>query len=1038
MPSFLPPDSTLERRIREIGTSLFARMNATASPGIFSRKGAYARLMEWSLRDPAFKTQLFRFVDVLPALRTHAEIVRHLQEYLGDRAVEFNPAMKAGLAASSFAPALVAAPVKANIIAMARQFVAGETPADLVARLHHNAKHGIATTIDLLGEAVVSNEEADTFGRRNIEVLDTVSAALARDSQPCFSDLGPTGPLPRLNLSVKISALSPEVHPADPENALLILKPRLRPILRRAAQVGAFINFDMESHRLKDLTLALFKSILEEPEFAPRSTPAHLGAQPASPDALQARVGIALQAYLRDAERDLRELIRWARQRQVPIGVRLVKGAYWDYETVLAQQRGWPIPVWSQKAESDATFEHLSVILLENSDLIAPAFATHNVRSCAHAIAQAERRQIDPRTFEFQTLYGMADELKAALVGQKYRVREYCAIGELLPGMAYLVRRLLENTSNESFLRQQNTGEATKEQLLINPVSLLASHPADPNEYAQPVPATAQPHERPAGRHGPAHRKAPPEFSNSPTTDFSIEANRVGQRAALADARASLGRRWPLVINGRRRLGRTFVPSVNPAHPAEVIGHWSRATLEDADAALAAARAAFPEWRTTSVDTRAGLLERAADMMETRRFALNALEILEAGKPWLEADADVSEAIDFCRYYAAEMRRLDRPHRTQAVPGERCVQHWIPRGTGVVIAPWNFPLAILCGLTVAPVVAGNTVIMKPAEQTSVLAAALMEIFLEAGVPPGVINLLTGHGEDVGAHLVAHPGIDFVAFTGSRPVGLQIWETAGRTVPGQRNLKKVVCEMGGKNALIIDSDADFDEAIPAALYSAFGFSGQKCSALSRLIVMNDSYDDFVKRLLAAAAALPLGDPQLPGTVIGPVIDAEAQDRILATIEQGKRDAVLAWQARVSSELNASGGFYVPPTIFTDVSPETVLAREEIFGPVLAVMRAPDLDAAFALANATDYALTAGLFSRSPSALQRAERELQAGNIYLNRGLTGAIVERHPFGGYKMSGGGTKAGGRGYLENFLFPRVIAENVLRRGFTPVETGE
>jgi RHH-type proline utilization regulon transcriptional repressor/proline dehydrogenase/delta 1-pyrroline-5-carboxylate dehydrogenase len=1038
MASFLPPDPALERRIHEIGATLFAHMETAPSPGIFSRKGAYARLMEWSLQDPAFKTQLFRFVDVLPSLRTPAEIVRHLQEYLGDRAVELNPAMKAGLAASSFAPALVAAPVKANLIAMARQFVAGETPTDLVQRLHHNAEHGIATTIDLLGEAVVSNEEADAFELRNIEVLDTVSAALARDFQPCFSDVGPAGPLPRLNLSVKISALSPEVQPADPENALVALKHRLRPILRRAAQVGAFINFDMESYRLKNLTLALFKSILEEPEFAPNLAPENPDSQPPSSRVRQARFGIALQAYLRDSERDLHDLIGWVRQRRIPIGVRLVKGAYWDYETVLAQQRGWPIPVWSQKAESDATFEHLSLILLENCDVIAPAFATHNVRSCAHAIAQAERRKIDPRTFEFQALYGMADELKVALIGAGYRVREYCAIGELLPGMAYLVRRLLENTSNEGFLRQQNTGEATKEQLLINPVSLLAPHHAVETDQAQPVPATAQSRERPAGRNDPAHQKAPPEFSNSPTTDFSIDANRVRQRAALADARASLGRRWPLVINGRRRLGRTFVPSVNPAHPAEVVGHWSRATREDGDAALAAARAAFPVWSTTSVDTRARVLERAADLMETRRFDLNALEFLEAGKPWLEADADVSEAIDFCRYYAVEMRRLDQPHRTQAVPGQRCVQRWIPRGTGVVIAPWNFPLAIMCGLTVAPVVAGNTVIMKPAEQTSILAAVLMDIFVEAGAPPGVINLLTGHGDDVGAHLVAHHEIDFVAFTGSRAVGLKIWETAGRTLPGQRNLKKVVCEMGGKNALIIDTDADFDEAIPAALYSAFGFSGQKCSALSRLIVLEEIHDDFVKRLIAAADALPLGDPQLPGTALGPVIDAEAQEKIFATIEQGKREAVLAWQATVSPELKASGGYYVPPTIFIHVPSKAALAREEIFGPVLAVMKVPDLDAAFALANATDYALTAGIFSRSPSALQRAERELQAGNIYLNRGITGAIVERHPFGGYKMSGGGTKAGGRGYLENFLFPRVIAENVLRRGFTPVETGE
>jgi RHH-type proline utilization regulon transcriptional repressor/proline dehydrogenase/delta 1-pyrroline-5-carboxylate dehydrogenase len=362
------------------------------------------------------------------------------------------------------------------------------------------------------------------------------------------------------------------------------------------------------------------------------------------------------------------------------------------------------------------------------------------------------------------------------------------------------------------------------------------------------------------------------------------------------------------------------------------------------------------------------------------------------------------------------------------VPGERCVQVWTPRGVGVAIAPWNFPLAILAGLVAAPLVAGNAVIMKPAEQTSLIGALLMDVLLEAGVPPGVIHFLPGHGEDVGAHLVAHKDIDFVAFTGSRAVGCKIWETAGRTLPGQQNLKKVVCEMGGKNALVIDNDADLDEAIPAALYSAFGFSGQKCSALSRLIVLDEVYDHFVERFVAACQAYPVGDPALPGTIVGPVIDAEAQKKILGLIEQGKKEAKLAFQGRVPSE-----GYFVPPTVFVNVKPNHVIAREEIFGPVVAILRAKNLDEAFAMVNGTDYALTGGIFSRSPKALERVQAELLVGNLYLNRAITGAIVERHPFGGFRMSGGGTKAGGKEYLQNFLFPRAIVENVMRRGFTP-----
>jgi RHH-type proline utilization regulon transcriptional repressor/proline dehydrogenase/delta 1-pyrroline-5-carboxylate dehydrogenase len=991
--------------VRSLGDQLFALMDAHPTPGIFSKKGAYARVMEWAMKDPAFKTQLFRFVDVLPSLNSSTEIVRHLQEYLGDKAVELHPALKTGLAAASLAPALVATPVKAQVVDMARQFVAGEGPDDLVKQLRKNARAGLATTIDLLGETVVCEAEADEFLQRNLAVLNTVAAALAKDAAPAFSDVGPAGPLPRLNLSVKISALTPDVHPADPEHSIAALKQRLRPILRRATEVGAFINFDMESYKLKDLTLALFKSILEEEEFRQ-----------------QPPVGIALQAYLRDCEPDLRELVAWVRRVNRPISVRLVKGAYWDYETVLARQRGWPVPVWSHKPESDANYEKLTAFLFDNIDVVTPAFASHNVRSCAHAIVQAGRRGIDPRAYEFQALYGMADELKSALLQTGHRVREYCAVGALLPGMGYLVRRLLENTSNEGFLRARNTGEASKEQLLRNPVALLA---AGEKRVEPDLRAGLNP-QRSAGS---------TVFRNAANTDFTLAKNRDQLRAALASVGAQLGRRWPLIIGGRRIADREYVPSVNPARPAQIVGYWAKATGADAEAAVAAARAAFPAWRATSADTRAGILERAADLMESRRLELNGLLILEAGKPWVEADADTSEAIDFCRFYASEMRRLARSEVTQPTPGEHCVQGWAPRGVAVSIAPWNFPLAILTGLTVAPLVAGNAVIMKPARQTSIIGAVLMDLLTEAGVPPGALNYLPCFGAEVGGHLVAHPQVDAIAFTGSRAVGCKIWETAGRTPPGQANLKKVVCEMGGKNALIIDNDADLDEAIPAALYSAFGYSGQKCSALSRLIVLADVHERFLERFLAACPNIPVGDPAQPGTVVGPVIDADAQRKILGYIEQGKKEATLAWQATLAPELAASGGYYVPPTVFTGVKPDAVIAREEIFGPVVAVMKARDLDEAFALANGADYALTGGLFSRSPAALERARRELLVGNLYLNRGITGAIVERHPFGGFKMSGGGTKAGGRDYLQNFMFPRAIAENTLRRGFTPPE---
>jgi RHH-type proline utilization regulon transcriptional repressor/proline dehydrogenase/delta 1-pyrroline-5-carboxylate dehydrogenase len=521
-------------------------------------------------------------------------------------------------------------------------------------------------------------------------------------------------------------------------------------------------------------------------------------------------------------------------------------------------------------------------------------------------------------------------------------------------------------------------------------------------------------------------------FCNEPPTDFTIASERDKMAAALKDLRRKLGQRHPLIINGKSVATADWQPSLNPANQSEVIGYASQATVAEADSALAAARAAQPAWARTPADERAARLEKVAGLMRRDKASLCALEVLEAGKNWAEADADVAEAIDFCNFYAAVMRDLGRPQRTQMVAGETNFQHWWPRGVGVIIAPWNFPLAILTGMTAAAIVAGNAVVIKPSDQTPVIGARLMELLVEAGLPPGVANLLTGPGGKIGAHLVAHPQIDFIAFTGSKEVGLKIWETAGRTVPGQANLKKVVCEMGGKNCLIIDSDADMDEAVLGCIASAFGYQGQKCSALSRLIVLADNYDKFLERLVAAAASLRIGPAEIPGNIIGPVINRDAQKHILAMIEDGKKEAKLAWQGSVPDDPKAC---YVLPTIFTDVPPNSRLFREEIFGPVLSVTKAKDFDEALLLANDSEFALTGGCYSRSPVNIERVKAGLVCGNLYINRTITGAIVERQPFGGFKMSGGGTKAGGREYLQNFLVPRVITENCLRRGFAPNE---
>src|SRR5438093_6996796 len=998
--------SSLQREIEARGERIFTLVDQHPE-SLFSKAGFYQRMMALSMRDEHFKVQMFRFVEVLPSLRKSGDIVQHLEEYFAGMRNGFAPVIRTGVRVARVVPWISAFILRRNVSGMARQFIAGKNCQDVMKTLRKRRARKIGFTVDLLGEAIVSEKEADEYAERCLDLLD----CLARETRGWTNPLEKnSGLFPVVNLSVKISALYSQMNPADPADAIAHLAPKLRPILSRARELGAFINFDMESYAHKNITLELFKTIFTEGEF--KDWP---------------HAGIVIQAYLRDSEADLRGLIEWGRARGTRFALRLVKGAYWDYETTKSRQNGWDCPVYFHKPESDLNFENLTALLLENESIVTSAFGSHNVRSIAHAQAVADELGIDRSRFEFQLLYGVARPIKRALVEMGYRVREYCPIGELLPGMAYLVRRLLENTSNEGFLRAKFAENVPAKELLRDPKELIKPAAAG---IADRAASKGSNHKNGAS----LHATAGDSFRNAPLVSFIYKDSQDKMQSALREARKRLGEKHPLFIGGEKIWTDNLTPSVNPAEPTEIVGYGTEAGIDEAEHAVKAARAAFETWRWTPFEARARLLERAADILERRRYELSAVEVFEVGKPWSEADADIREAIDFCRFYAQQMRRLGRPKLTQQVPGEESYHHYWPRGVAFVIAPWNFPIAILCGMASAGVVTGNAVIMKPSEQSIICGAMLMQVFEEAGVPPGVLNFLSGHGSVIGAYVVDHKDVDLIAFTGSREVGLKIWESAGITRPGQRELKRVICEMGGKNAMIVDSDADVGEAVGYSIYSAFGYQGQKCSALSRLILLEENYDRVMERLIPAAASLRIGNPEEPGIMVGPVIDEAAYRRILDYIEVGKSEATLAYQAKDVPPQ----GYFIPPTIFTDVKPNMRIAREEIFGPVLSVLKIRDLDEALEVANGTDYALTGGFFSRSPANIERVKAQLEAGNVYINRSCTGAIVGRHPFGGFKMSGGGTKAGGEDYLLHFLLPRVVTENISRHGLAPEKAPE
>jgi len=525
-------------------------------------------------------------------------------------------------------------------------------------------------------------------------------------------------------------------------------------------------------------------------------------------------------------------------------------------------------------------------------------------------------------------------------------------------------------------------------------------------------------------------------FENVPNTDFTREENRRRMQEALASVRGQMGREYPLVVGGERLTTGRWSESLNPSRPAEIVGRVAQADEPTAQRAALVAFEAFRRWRRVAPRERTAFLFRVADLMERDRFELAALAALECGKPWREADADVSEAIDFCRYYGKEMIRISENVRTRDLPGESNEYFYAPRGVVAVISPWNFPLAILTGMTTAAVVTGNSVIMKPAAPAAVTCAKLMEMFEEAGLPAGVLNYLPGPGSVVGAALVESPKVAMIAFTGSRAVGCRIYARAAATPTDQPALKKVLAEMGGKNATIVDADADLDQAVKGVLHAAFGYAGQKCSACSRCIVVNSIHDRFVERLCEAARSVEVGPADSPATFVPPVIDQSAFETIRKYIESGKAEATCAVEVDASALIEQTGGgYYIGPTIFTDVAPDARLAREEIFGPVLTVLRAATLEEAIELFNATDFALTGGIFSRSPSSIERARAECECGNFYVNRRITGALVDIQPFGGFKMSGIGSKAGGPDYLIQFCEPRTVTENTLRRGFAPAE---
>lgn len=966
------------------------------------------RISQWGLGlqadYPLLRVHALRLIAALPALdhdrggrlvaaQVSEMVLRTLED--DDRARRVAPAMalpswltlalRLGRTAIRLLPArLLAMMTRMTVQRVAGVFIAGEDAKSAAPSLRRLAESGCDATLDRLGEAVVTEAEAD--GYRDA-VLDLIGGASAM-----YGTKRNAADLPLGHVSIKVSALTARFDADDPEGSWRRVHARLQAILRRAREASVFVNIDAEHEAVRDLTIdVLSRTLRADPELRDF-----------------ADIGVVLQAYLRDSAQHLDSILALCRARSVHLGIRLVKGAYWDAETIEAEAHHERPAQWLNKAETDLCFQALTLRILRHPEQVRLAVGSHNLRD--HAFARAAREVLAPEAppVEHQCLFATYTSLAVAMARAGWPVRIYVPVGSMLTGMAYLVRRVMENSSQVGVLTMAR-----------QPVELdrLLESPAQALERQRRSGAWTRPIQLQGREDALAFLACAPARLHRPPTRAALDEALRAMRSRIAAGIAALP--W---LDGTPSAPAARGPALTSRSPEDAalcVGSLTTATAADVNEAVMAARGASAAFADRGVVLRALSLMRGGERLRARRAELAALVIFEAGKARAEALADIDEAIDFCQFYAREALRLQVVSRGASEPS--------PRGAIAVVAPWNFPIAIPCGL-VAALATGNVVLLKSAEQTPLCAEALVRQLHGAGVPTDALYHLPGDGPTTGAALVAHEGVDGVVFTGSAAVGGRLFaQTAGRPARSGIGCRLAITEMGGKNAVFVAASADLDEAIIGCLRAAFGHAGQKCSALSRILVAQPIFERFAARFAAAAADLPIGAASAPGTAINPVISAEERARLLRTAGEAIAEAeATGGRVLLDGRLAIEGpGHLVAPTIVT-LPAEAAMgealswSQREVFGPIVHCIPVADMTEAKRVIAASPYALTGGLFTQRGDDIDSACHQPQAGNFYVNRAITGARVGVEPFGGFGCSGTGPKAGGDRYVAAFLQPR------------------
>ncbi len=975
-------DTALEESILEFGGSLLDHARQKKA-GVLSAQFWSDKLMDWAMKDEAFKIQFFRFVDTYPSLKTPEQIHDHLVDYLTQPGVTTPPGMDMMTKAGGMAKGIFTSRMTKQITGMAQKYIAGENAAASAPVLSKLWKQGMCFTVDLLGEACTSARVADYYQRQYLDLVENLPSLVSDFKPNDLLDTDYLGKIPRVNVSIKVTSLYWGVDPVDTKGSINALIERLAPILEAAGRNNVFINFDVEQDAFKDLNLELFETCCAKFDF---------------------QAGLAMQAYLRSGMADAKRVVTWAKKANKQITVRLVKGAYWDYETINAEANGWPVPVWSRKPDSDASFERMATYFIENMPRtpdepgVKLALGSHNARSISHSVAMARKCGLPDSAIEYQMLHGMGAELKKATLQMGLRVREYLPVGEMLAGMAYFVRRLLENTSNESWLRAGFSDNAPVAELLQNPVT-IAPPEDDPHQGRDPgVDLIATAPER--------HQLSPAYSGVGDGRPFFNEPHRNFAYKSVRDAFAS-------AINS------STLPS-------------KLATLSNAEEAIGTAYSTLDEWHGNTAEERAIVLCDAAKIIRARRDEIAGMVIRSTGQCWHDADAEVCAAIDYCEYYARLSVDASKPIRIGRFIGESSETIHEPLGLVLAYIPDITPFSRFAGLVSAAVGVGNTMTAVVNNNVAPLLSEFHNILLMAGAPGGLVTMVP---QSVVSDTIQYDSrIACISYIGETEKGLSIVQSAGTTSDDQPHIKHCIAEFEGPNVVIVDTSADLGEAITLIAESAFGNAGHNLDSCSVVIIVDSAYDDCIARLTEVAGSMRIGNTLDPANTIGHVMSLDHSRVITNRIQQlqSRGKTALACSLPPSSQL-ASGKAYLGPHIIIDIPLDSSLLETDVTGPVLAICKASSFEEAVSAVESMNHRRSTTVYSRKPANITFARNTLMTGRLHINGSSTSSRVGRHPVKPFGRSGTGAGLGSADYLYEFTQKRCIVENMMRRGFAP-----